>query len=164
MFKKFLLVLLVIFIALQFFRPEKNIAKDQNAALKNDITVKHGVPADIKQMLEVACNDCHSNNTRYPWYSNIQPSAWFLADHVEDGKKELNFNEFSAYRLRRQYHKFEEIEEMVEQGIMPLSSYTWIHRDAILSEDQKAAIINWAKSSRAKMEAIYPMDSLVRKK
>ncbi|HNH22632.1 MAG TPA: heme-binding domain-containing protein, partial [Ferruginibacter sp.] len=111
-----------------------------------------------------SCNDCHSNNTVYPWYAEVQPVAWWLNEHIEDGKKDLNFSEFASYRPRRQYKKLEEINELVKENEMPLNSYLWIHKDAKLSDQQKLTLANWVEATRDTLEARYPIDSLVRKK
>jgi hypothetical protein len=158
--RRLLLLLLIVFIVIQFFRPKKNIAEGPQP---NNIATVYPVPENVKGILARACNDCHSNNTRYPWYNNIQPVAWWLADHVKDGKKELNFDEFASYRPRRQYNKLEQSKDLVEKDEMPLDSYTWIHRDARLSEEDKKSLYDWVNSIRAALEAKYPMDSLVRK-
>lgn len=160
-FKIILITLLVILIVIQFFHPRKNISSAQSP---NDIAVLYHEPDNVRTILNKACNDCHSNNTRYPWYSNIQPVAWWLDDHVQEGKHELNFNEFGTYSLRRQYHKLEEVTEQVKEGEMPMSSYTLIHADARLTDQEKAALTGWADSIRAIMKAKYPVDSLVRKR
>ncbi len=161
--KKVLLVLLAAFVIIQFFRPDKNTASGPEAYAK-DISKVHAVPADVQLILQKACNDCHSNNTQYPWYSHIQPVAWWLNDHVQEGKKELNFSEFAGYNLRRQYHKLEEVEEQVKEGEMPLSSYTFIHKEAKLTEAEKNALYNWVNAIRDSMRSVYPIDSLERKK
>ncbi len=158
--RRLLVVLLIAFIAIQFFRPKKNITE---GAQPNNIASVYPVPDHVKGILAKACNDCHSNNTKYPWYNNIQPVAWWLADHVEEGKRELNFDEFASYSLRKQYKKLEEVNGQVKEGEMPLKSYTWIHGDAKLTNDEKLALAEWVESTRSAMEAKYPMDSLVRK-
>ena len=158
--KRTLLLLLVALVIIQFFRPEKNISASPSP---NDITKNFSVPADVGQILAVSCNDCHSNNTRYPWYHSIQPVAWWLHDHVTEGKRHLNFNKYGMYNLRRQYHKFEEIIEMVKQDEMPLPSYLIGHRDAELSPEQKDKIITWSNDCMNVMKNMYPVDSLVRK-
>jgi hypothetical protein len=160
-FKRILLVLLIIFVLIQFIRPEKN--KSEGIS-RNDISTFYPVPDSIQTILKVACNDCHSNNTLYPWYAEIQPVTWWLNNHIVDGKKDLNFSEFTKYRIRKQYIKFEQIIELVKENAMPLASYTWIHKDAILSNRQKQAIINWSESIRDSIKAKYPPDSLVRRK
>jgi hypothetical protein len=88
MLKKILLSLLALLVLIQFFRPEKNLSGERS----NDISTQYHVPQNINILFDKACNDCHSNTTRYPWYSNIQPVAWWLADHVNDGKRHLNLS------------------------------------------------------------------------
>ena len=157
--KRFFLLLLLVFIVIQFFRPAKNIADGISA---NDITKIYAVPQDVQAVLKTSCYDCHSNNTYYPWYNNIQPVAWWLADHVNEGKRELNFSEFASYRIGRQYRKLEEINEQVKEGEMPLESYTLIHGDAKLNEQQKLSLASWVTTLRDSIKAQYPEDSLKR--
>lgn len=111
-FKVVLIVLLVVLIVIQFFHPEKNVSTAQSP---NHIAAVYNQPDNVRTILNRACNDCHSNNTRYPWYNNIQPVAWWLDYHVQEGKHELNFDEFGTYPLRKQYHKLEEVTEMVKE-------------------------------------------------
>lgn len=159
-FKKLLIVLLVVFVVAQAFRPEKNNSNDTS----KDISNSYVVPENVKTILAKACNDCHSNNTRYPWYAEIQPVAWWINDHVKDGKKHLNFNEFDGYRIARQYKKLEECIEEVKDGEMPLTSFTIIHKDAKLSDDEKQILFTWCEIVRDSIKARYPADSLVIKK
>src|SRR6185312_2992481 len=161
MVKKILLAILIILLVIQFIKPKKNIHPGPEPA---DISTLYPVPANVDSILVVACKDCHSNNTRYPWYNNFQPVAWFLANHVTYGKRSFNLNEFATYPVVRQYDKIEEIKKQIDKGDMPLSSYTLIHKDAVLSDAQKNAIINWSENIRKQMEAKYPKDSLVRRK
>jgi Haem-binding domain len=162
-FKRFFLLLIVVFVVIQFFRPEKNIAAGPEAFAK-DITTVHNVPADVQLILEKACYDCHSNNTRYPWYNNIQPVAWWLSSHIKDGKKDLNYSGFASYSLRKQYNRLLQTSDLVKKGAMPLSSYTWIHKDAVLTDAEKLALANWTTAIRDSMKSVYPADSLERKK
>jgi hypothetical protein len=162
MLKKILLVLLVLFLLIQLIpRPAKNVSGGLSA---QDISTRYTVPPSIDSILKESCNDCHSNNTYYPWYSAIQPLAWWLGDHIQEGKKGINFSEFTGYSLPKQYHKLEEVEEMIESGEMPLKSYSLIHTKSKLNKQQKTALVNWSKAVRAEMEQTYPRDSLVRKK
>lgn len=160
-FKGLFYLLLLAFVIIQFFRPAKNKSEGTS---KNDISTLYAVPQNVQDILKTSCNDCHSNNTVYPWYAEIQPVAWWLNSHIEDGKKDLNFSEFATYRIRRQYKKLEEINELVKENEMPLDSYLWIHKDAKLSDQQKLTIANWAEAVRDSIRAKYPPDSLVRKK
>ena len=152
-------LLLIALIVIQFFRPEKNINPGDQP---NAISKKYIVSADVKTILDKACMDCHSNNTRYPWYNNIQPVAWWLNDHVIDGKKELNFDEYINKRPRFQYRRMEQTIDLVKKGEMPLDSYTWIHKDAILSEEEKTKLFDWAQSVMDTLKTQYPIDSLKR--
>ncbi|HTO16292.1 MAG TPA: heme-binding domain-containing protein [Edaphocola sp.] len=155
------LIVVIVLIAIQFIRPEKNIGEEIS---ENQITAKYEVPENVQQILNISCYDCHSNTTHYPWYSNIQPFAWLLNDHIVEGKKELNFSTFMDYPVWRQYKKFKEIGKETEDGDMPLASYTLIHRDAILSAEQKLAVENWAANLRKEMESNYPAESLAKPK
>lgn len=154
-------ILLIAFITIQFFRPKKNVSAEIGP---KDITTLYPVEGQVKTILAKACNDCHTNNTNYPWYSNIQPVAWWLADHIEEGKQHLNFSEFAGYSLRKQFHKLEEVVEQVKEKEMPLNSYTWVHRDANLTQEERVALTGWAMSLQDSMKAHYPIDSLVRPK
>ena len=162
MLKKILYLLLIGLVVIQFFHPNKN-DDGSAAALTNDISKVFPIPDNVQNILQNSCYDCHSNHTQYPWYAEIQPVAWWLNHHIEEGKKEINFNEFATYRLRRQYKKLEEIIKQVKEEEMPLSSYTLIHRDAILSSDQKFALSAWASAAMDSMKVRYPADSLKRK-
>lgn len=161
MLKKILLFLSAVLIIIQFIHPKKNQSEGPQT---HYIGNGNAIPAHVRTILAKACNDCHSNNTRYPWYSYTQPTDWWLTNHVNEGKKELNLDEFTNRSLRYQYHKLEEIAEQVKEGKMPIKSYTWLHKDAILTDVEKNALITWADAYREDMEAKYPMDSLVRKK
>ena len=161
MFKKILLVLLAAFIIIQFIHPKPNKASGEQP---NFIGNSFAIPEDVKSILHKACNDCHSNNTRYPWYSNIQPVDWWLNNHIKEGKAGLNFDVYTNRNLRYQYHKMEDLVEQVKENRMPLSSYTWIHKDAILTDQEKAKLTAWAESIMDTMKAKYPLDSLIRKK
>jgi hypothetical protein len=152
-------ILLIAFIVIQFFRPEKNIS---TADQPNAISKKFAVSTDVKTILDKACMDCHSNNTRYPWYNNIQPVTWWLDNHVKDGKKELNFDEYTTRRPRFQYRRMEQTIDLVKKKEMPIDSYTWTHKDAILSDDEKTKLYDWAKSVMTTLESQYPIDSLKR--
>src|ERR1043165_4835298 len=99
------ITLVVALVVAQFFPPEKNVNPQTTA---NDIVQAYGVPEDVTNVLHKACYDCHSNNTSYPWYTNIQPVGWWMADHVDEGKNELNFSEFGSFKTRRKLRKLKE--------------------------------------------------------
>ncbi len=144
--KKVAIVLLLVFIALQFYRPKKNQSNGNHSA---QFLTETNPPPDIKVLLQQTCYDCHSNNTEYPWYNNIAPVSYWLANHIKDGKKHLNFSDWERYSLKKKDHKLEEIVEMVEAGEMPLNEYTWTHEEAKLSDEQRKAVVMWANQTRA---------------
>ena len=158
MLKKFLIALVILLIVIQFFRPEKNLSDVKTY----DIATKYKVPSEVNHLLQVSCNDCHSNKTAYPWYANVQPVAWWLNHHVEDGKKHLNFSEFTKRPLYVQHHKFDEIVEMVGEKEMPLPSYTYLglHPEADLNDEQRQILTEWAQVQMNFLERTYPPDSL----
>jgi hypothetical protein len=149
MWKKVLLWLAVVFVTLQFFRPEKNLS--QKPAGKDDFLVHFDAPPAVRQIFSVACYDCHSNNTRYPWYAHVQPVAWWLQSHIEEAKDTLNLSEFAGYSAKRQGRKIDAINDEISDHTMPLKSYTWIHRDARLTEAQVKQITDWLDTIREKL-------------
>lgn len=137
-------ILLATLIIIQFFHPAKNLSTGLS---ENDITKVTIVPDRVQEILKTSCYDCHSNNTVYPWYYNVQPIAWWLNNHVKEGKEKLNFSEFGNYSLEKSDKKLHRIAKTIEESEMPLTSYTLIHRNAVLDETQKQLVIDWAKSA-----------------
>jgi hypothetical protein len=145
--KKIGLLLLIVFIIAQFFGPEKN---DGDIASVDAFLADTNPPEDVKLILKTACIDCHSDSTRYPWYNNITPVNYWLADHIDHGKGHFNVSKWNDYSDKKKDHKLDELIEMVEAKEMPLPSYTWTHGDAKLSQEQIDAVISWAKTVRLK--------------
>jgi len=137
---KYLIILLVI---IQFYRPTKNKSTEISP---NSIFTTEIVPQDVQQILKTSCFDCHSNNTNYPWYNNIAPVSWWLDNHISEGKKELNFDVWGTYSLKRKNHKLKGIKKLLEKGEMPLESYLWIHHNAKLSKSQVKTVVDWART------------------
>lgn len=138
--KIILLILLIVFVGIQFVPTKRN----QSESVPNtDFMIVNNVPNNIKATLQTSCYDCHSNYTSYPWYNTVQPVAWILENHIEEGKAELNFSKWDNYSKRRKKSKLKSIISQIEDDKMPLSSYTLIHKDAILSNEQKKDIIDW---------------------
>lgn len=142
---KILLGLAVFFLALQAFRPARNLAAPAPFTGKDDITVLYPPPPEVKRILATACYDCHSNSTRYPWYAAVQPVAWWLDSHIADGRRHLNLAEFGAFPRKRQLKKLETLGDEVRDHAMPLKSYTLVHRDARLTAAQSDALCAWAE-------------------
>lgn len=145
--KKLLWFLLVVFIIAQFFRPEKNEGEMTSI---NAFLAETNPPEDVKIILKETCYDCHSDVTEYPWYNNITPVNYWLANHVKHGKKHFNISNWEGNSTKRKDHKFEELIETVEDKEMPLKSYTLTHNEANLSDKQIGAVIDWAKKVRLK--------------
>lgn len=139
-FKIILLILLIVFVGIQFIPTKRNLSE---IVPNTDFMIVNNVPNSIKNTLQTSCYDCHSNNTYYPWYNKVQPVAWILESHIEEGKAELNFSEWDSYSNRRKISKLKSIVSQIKENKMPLSSYTMIHKDALLDDIQKKEIIDW---------------------
>lgn len=147
--KKIGSTVLIVLIGIQFIQPARN---ENGQALPTDISRTVFIPGSVKSLLQAACYDCHSNNTNYPWYANIQPMGWLLSSHIKDGKAELNFSEFGSYSQRRQQSKLKSIASQVKDDEMPLASYAFLHKNARLTKEQKALIIDWALQAKDSLE------------
>lgn len=143
-FKYTSICLLVLFLGIQFIRPEKNLGTITGP---NDLSHYVPVPKNVGAILQRSCYDCHSNHTNYPWYVNVNPVALFMGGHIKDGKAELNFSDLSNFNERRLSHKLSSIADQVTQNEMPLGSYTLIHRNAVLSDTEIKIIKDWAATA-----------------
>jgi hypothetical protein len=146
--KKIIIVLVVAFIGIQFIPTTYNLS---DTISENDISKTFDVPENIQLIIETSCYDCHSNNTEYPWYNKIQPVSYIMEDHITEGKEELNFSEIGSYSKRRLKSKLKSIISQIDDEEMPMFSYTIIHRDALLSEEEKEQIKDWATSELDKL-------------
>ena len=146
---KWLVVVIgVAFIGIQFMRPARtNPAVDPVQTMQTHLQVTPQVAA----ILDRSCQDCHSNSTRWPWYSNVAPASWFLVDHVNEGRQHLNLSEWGKLDKRRADKTLEEMCEQVQDKLMPIESYTWIHRSAKLSDEDIKAICDWAEAEQARL-------------
>jgi len=141
--RRILLILAVLLLLAQFVRPDRtNPPVDAAKELQT--------PAHVQQILDRSCRDCHTSRTEWPWYSNVTPVNWYLADHIREGRHELSFSEFQSYSAKKQAKKMEELCEEVEEGEMPLREYTWLHPESKLSEADRQTLCTWAKGFRAK--------------
>lgn len=147
--KIILLVFIVAFIALQFIPSVRNQSGQMG---KSDISVTLNTPDQVQAILVNSCYDCHSNNTRHPWYARIQPIRYMLDKHIREGKKDLNLSEFGEYTKRRQINKLRSIESSINDGTMPLSSYTLIHPSAKLTANEKKLLLNWLERTQDSLQ------------
>ena len=143
------LILLVGFVGIQFVPTDLN---QSDTVPKTDFLLVNNTQENISALLQESCYDCHSNNTEYPWYNKVQPAAWYLEDHIQEGKDELNFNEWAEYSDRQKNSKLRSIISQIEEDKMPLDSYTLIHKDAILSDEDKRVIIDYMTALKDSLE------------
>jgi len=141
--KRLILIVVIIVIGIQFIPTKRNTSTE---LLETDVSKSLSVPDEVQKIFKRSCYDCHSNNTNYPWYNKIQPISFLLENHIKEGKKELNFSKFGTYSKRRQKSKLKAIKNQIIDNKMPLSSYTIIHRNAKLSDNDKALIKKWVSS------------------
>ena len=139
--KKILFIGLIIFLLMQLYQPARNIGFEQD--ITADFTKVYNVPKKVEIILRTSCYDCHSNNTNYPWYSYIQPVRMVMESHINEGKENLNFNEWGNYSSRKQNNKLDRIAKQIQSNEMPLASYTLIHKNATLSATQKKEVLDW---------------------
>jgi len=142
------LILAGTLVVAQFIQPDKNLSEGPN---ENDILGTLEVPDQVASLLKNSCYDCHSNHTRYPWYSKISPVSWYLNQHVEEGKEALNFDEFGLLNQRKMITSLSNVCEVIESGNMPLRSYTLIHRDAVLEGEEVTAVCAWSESESERL-------------
>ncbi|MFI0429185.1 heme-binding domain-containing protein [Mariniflexile sp. HMF6888] len=135
-----IMILCVVFVGIQFIPTKRN---ESHLLSTSDFMMVNTVPKPIESKIKESCYDCHSNHTNYPWYNKIQPIAWFMEDHIKEGKKELNFSDWENVSDRRKKSKLKSIISQIKNDEMPLSSYTLIHRDAIFSVSDKKLIVDW---------------------
>ncbi len=138
-YKKVLIGIAICFIAIQLIKPARN--NKSESASSNDIAAVYSTPKNVKQILEIACYDCHSDHTYYPWYANIQPFGWLFNRHIKAGKAKINFSNFGSLPIRLQAGKLKNVQHSIEDGTMPLYSYTLIHRKAILEQKENTVLI-----------------------
>ncbi len=143
--KRILLGIVIVFLGMQLFRIDM---KNPSVNYQDDFITMMNPPAEVETILRTSCYDCHSNETSYPWYSNVAPVSWWVEHHIEEGREELNFSEWGTYDAERKDHKLEECAEEVEEGEMPLQPYTITHDEAKLTGAQKELMEEWFNSVR----------------
>lgn len=143
-------ILAAAFVVIQFIRPDH--ANPPEVAAET-LEASTQLPADVGAILSRSCADCHTNRTVYPWYSNVAPFSWYLADHIKDGRREVNFSVWNTYETKRKVRKLDEICEQVETGEMPLPSYLWVHYDAALKPGEAEIICNWTRTEKERLQS-----------
>jgi hypothetical protein len=146
--KRVVIALAVLFIAAQFVRPSMtNPAVDEGRTLR----ARAQIEPEVYAIMERSCNDCHSNKTSWPWYSQVAPVSWYLSNHVAEGRRELNISDWARYDNNRAMRKLDAICEQVKEGEMPMKSYLLLHPSAKLSDADRQALCDWANRERARL-------------
>ena len=140
--KNIAIFLVFLFLIIQSFRIDKTT---QPVDSTKDFIVLTAANAEVTNTLKIACYDCHSNQPSYPWHTNIAPFSWWVKHHIDEGNHHLNFSEWGTYSEKRKKHKLDECIEMVEEGEMPMDSYTWMHKEAKLTDAQKLQLVEFFK-------------------
>lgn len=147
MIKKILIGIAALLIIIQFFRIDKT---NPPIIQENDFITISNPPANVAKIIKTSCYDCHSNETKYPWYTNFAPLSWWIKHHINEGREELNFSVWGTYKEKRKKHKIEECVELVDEDEMPLSSYLITHEEAKLTADEKGYLLEWFKTQKGK--------------
>lgn len=144
-----LIVLVIAFVVIQFFRPEFTNPPENPA---DTLEASTQVPPDVDAILNRSCADCHSNRTVYPWYSKLAPSSWLLSSDIREGRQELNMSVWNTYDTRKKVRKLGAICDQVSKGDMPLYYYLWIHRNARLSSGEVKTLCDWTDTELNRLQ------------
>jgi hypothetical protein len=151
-FKAAAALLLLLFVGAQFVRPAR---VNPPAAAGRSLEENARVPPEVAGVLKRSCMDCHSNRTDWPWYSNVAPASWFVIDHVNHGRRHLNFSRWGEYGRRERIDLLNGICATTKGGSMPLGSYTLIHRGARLSPRDRQTLCAWSGEEQDRLAATY---------
>ncbi len=143
--KKIFLIIVAIVVVIQFIRIDKT---NPEAKPENDFVTISNPPTEIGTIIKNACYDCHSHQTKYPWYADLAPVSWLLKNHIDDGRRHLNFSTWNEYDIEKKVRKFDECIEMIKAGEMPMQGYVMMHNEAELTEDQKNYLANWFSAQK----------------
>jgi hypothetical protein len=136
------------FVVSQLFGPAKtNPATDASQTIESHMQLTPQVAA----ILDRSCNDCHSNKTRWPWYSNVAPVSWLVISDVDEGRQNLNFSEWGRYTQRNVDGLLKQICREVKAGAMPLSIYTPLHPGSKLSTEDRRILCDWTAAESARI-------------
>ncbi len=148
LYKRILLMIFVLLMLAQVFPGERpEVITENPSDIHNELLIS----SEVSTILKGSCYDCHSNETNYPWYTNVVPISWLINHDVEEGRGELNFSNWAEYSDKRKHHKLDELIEEVQEGEMPMEAYTVIHQGSKLDDGQIAALTKWAKEEMAKI-------------
>lgn len=135
------IVLAAGFVGAQAVRPEKS---NPPVVAQNTLQAQYEVPPEVQRILERSCGDCHSNRTRWPWYSRVAPVSWMLADHVKDGRRHFNMDDFTEEM------SLKDVCQEIRVGSMPLKGYVLMHPEAKLTGAEIQTVCAWTREARPK--------------
>ncbi len=139
------LVLLLALVVIQFIPVDRSVPEYDPA---EDFLMSYEMPMEFVNLVKEACYDCHSYEAEYPWYAKVAPLNFWIQDHIDEGREHLNYSIWSTYDLERKFHKLEEMSEEVGEGHMPLNSFTWMHPEARLTDEQRDKLVGWFDALR----------------
>ena len=143
------LIIIALIILIQLYRPERYTTTEITS---DDVTNVLNVPDNVQKIIKRSCYDCHSNHTKWPWYSAVAPVSWFVISDVSRGRSKMNFSEWGKYSITKQGIKLDNICDEISEGDMPLKQYLYLHKDAVLSKEEKDILCGWAKEQLKKLE------------
>ncbi|MCW8848753.1 MAG: heme-binding domain-containing protein [Melioribacteraceae bacterium] len=140
MFKKIIIVVVLILVAIQFITIDQT---NPPADMSKDFISITNPPSDLASVIKSSCYDCHSHHTKYPWYSDVAPASWLIKEHINNGRNHLNFSVWTDYKEKKKDHKLEECIDMIKSGEMPMEGYVMFHAEAEINHEQKMQLISW---------------------
>src|SRR3972149_303943 len=155
-----LIIIIIAFVVIQFFRPERTTTAVYE---ESHITKIMNVPDDVHRILKRSCFDCHSDHTAWPWYTNVAPASWRVAKDVRNGRTKMNFSQWGKIPDAKREARLEAICEEITEGEMPLKEYLYLHGDAKLTPQDKDVLCNWVKAELKKIEDDVEMDDKEKK-
>ncbi|WP_367390960.1 heme-binding domain-containing protein [Lewinella sp. LCG006] len=139
-YKTILLVLVGLLLAAQLIPIDRSVPAVDSSA---DFLTAVNAPPAIATLVQNACYDCHSYQSEYPWYAKVAPVSFLIQSHINGGRQHLNFSEWTSYPAEKAAHKLEECFEEVQERHMPMKSFTWLHPEAKLSDEQVSGLAQW---------------------
>ena len=154
--RKIIIISLVVLIGIQFIRPSRRTPRvDPNSGF----IALTATPPEMAKLIKTACYDCHSYETKYPWYANVAPVSWWMSNNIHEARKHLNFSEWGMYPNKKRVHKLEEAGEEVSEGNMPIPNYTWLHANARLTDEQRKSLVAYFQEMKNATGSIPTMPS-----
>lgn len=148
--KRIVIGLVVLLLVSQVIRPAKTNPAVDSARTIQALT---RMTPEVDAILRRSCNDCHSYETKWPWYTNIAPASWLVVHDVNEGREHLSLSDWASYNRKRAAHLLDEMEEEVRKGNMPLGKYVILHREAALSETDKSVLLTWLSEEKKRLES-----------